>query len=102
MDKKIKKELYSKGGYVFKKIQVNPHLYSGKEATITGSSKEVILGTEQTWPDLLDCFVSFLRAQGFVIPQGDIEIIGPDEVVAHKTEALLFSREKPKKKANDV
>lgn len=102
MDKKIKKELYSKGGYVFKKIQVNPHLYSGKAPTITGSSEEVILGTEQTWHELLDAFRDFLKAQGFTLPEGEIEIIGPDEVVAHKTEALLFSREKPKKKANDV
>lgn len=102
MDKKIKKELYSKGGYVFKKIQVNPNLYAGQSPTITGSSEEVILGTEQTWPELLDAFKDFLEAQGFVIPQGEIEIVGPDEVVAHKTEALLFSREKPKKKAKDV
>lgn len=94
MDKKIKKELYSKGGYVFKKIQVNHHLYTGTNPTITGSSEQVILGTEQTWLELLEEFKCFLKQQGFIIPDGDIEIVGPDEVVAHKTEALLFSRKK--------
>lgn len=102
MNKRIKKELYSRGGYVFKKVQAHNLTYSDKTSVISGSSEEVILGTEQTWRDLLRDFTSFLRGQGFVIPEGDVEIVGDDEVVAHKTEALLFSREKPKKKADNV
>ena len=47
---------------------------------VDGSEKVYRLAhTEYTWPDLFEEFRTFLRGCGYVIPEGEIEVVGEEE-----------------------
>ena len=40
---------------------------------------EMKMSNENTWPEVIDNLLSFLRACGYVIPEGNYELINTDE-----------------------